>query len=655
MNRIRSGAIELIGKWGSFMHLQSFSIRPQLLYRIPADSHTPEAIRQLLLGHPEVKFVSLTGIDMAGNDTDEKIPVRLFLDHIENYLQGGVQTDGSSVVLPGIATLNDGKVDFLADLSVNWFVDYNYENLDPETSMPTGTLRIPAFLSHNGQLVCSRALLRRACERFDKEMKRLLASNPQLCSAWQIDPDDIVDISMTVATELEFWVRTPDDIVSKEQLSVSQGLKEQYWKRTKGVVRTALEQSIELLEYYGFKPEMGHKEVGGIKAHLSGTGIMDHILEQLEIDWKFSHAMQAADNELFARIFIKEVFRLHGLEASFLAKPIDGVAGSGEHVHVNAVALLKDGNRINLFSPVDYSQDYLNEIGWGALMGLMKHYNCISPFITVSNDAFNRLKPGFEAPTHAVASLGRDVNSPSRNRTVLCGLIRSEDSPMSTRFEIRSPNPHTNTYVALAAIYQCMIDGISHALTQGRTLRDLEREFCKEAGETGEYLLQERQYRSEDDVFLTYTEEERNTLFGKPPSCVYETLRNLLHHDEGLSILCQDDVFTDRLITSYSRAMLDIWEMELCERLLHDNLIRVRQCIELHQNSEYDENLWQEIDAIRTRLARDTYDQVCLFNEIRQALDTKNLRKASQLQQDMDDLMRKLELLYDNYCRNQID
>jgi glutamine synthetase len=68
----------------------SFSIHPQLLYTIPADNHTPEAIRQLLLGHPEVKFVSMVGIDMAGNDTDEKIPVRLFLENIESYLQGGV-------------------------------------------------------------------------------------------------------------------------------------------------------------------------------------------------------------------------------------------------------------------------------------------------------------------------------------------------------------------------------------------------------------------------------------------------------------------------------------------------------------------------------------------------------------------------------------
>ncbi len=637
------------------MHQNNFTVRPQLLYFVPRESHSPEAIRQVLSGHPEVKFVSLAAIDLAGNDTDEKIPVRLFLDNIESYLHGGVQTDGSSVVLPGIATLNDGKVDLMADTNVNWFVDYNHENCDPENGLPCGTLRIPAFLCHNGDMVCSRSLLSRACERFELEMKKMLTEHPAICAQWRITPDEIETVSLTAATELEFWVRTPEHEVNREQLSISQELKEQYWKRTKGIVRTALEHSIEMLEHYGLKPEMGHKEVGGVKAQLTGSGSLDYIMEQLEIDWKFASAIQAADNELFTRIFIKEVFRLHGLDASFMAKPIEGVAGSGEHVHVNAVATLKDGRRINLFSPDDFHKDFLNQIGWGALMGFMKHYSVISPFITVSNDAFNRLKPGFEAPTHAVASLGCDIATPSRNRTVLVGLIRSEDTPMATRFEIRSPNPHTNTYIALAAIYQCMLDGISHALANCRTPGDLEQEFCKEAGVPGAYLAADRMYRSEDDVFAKYTEEERDKLFGKPPACVYETLRMLLHQEDGLAVLCRGEVFTDRLLSSYSRAMLDTWEMELRDRLLQNNLLRVRACARVHKQTDYDDALWSEINALRQRLAHDSHDQVCLFNEIRQAMDTKNLRKVATLQMEMDDAMHRLDHLYARYLRNQLD
>ena len=45
-----------------------------------------------------------------------------------------------------------------------------------------------------------------------------------------------------------------------EALSSSQMMQEQYWQRTRGNVRTALEQTIEMMEAYGLEPEMGHKE-----------------------------------------------------------------------------------------------------------------------------------------------------------------------------------------------------------------------------------------------------------------------------------------------------------------------------------------------------------------------------------------------------------
>ncbi|MGL6016144.1 MAG: glutamine synthetase, partial [Selenomonadaceae bacterium] len=129
-----------------------------LLYVIPANS-PKETIIETLTAHPEIKFVSLVGIDLAGNDTDEKIPMHVFLKDIEDFYAGSaVQTDGSSVVLTGIAVLNNAKVDMPVDPSVNWFVDYNDEYYDEETEKPVGTLRIPAFLIHDGKRVDSRSV-----------------------------------------------------------------------------------------------------------------------------------------------------------------------------------------------------------------------------------------------------------------------------------------------------------------------------------------------------------------------------------------------------------------------------------------------------------------------------------------------------------------
>ena len=51
----------------------------KMLYTIPADKHSTEEIREILGKHPEIKFVSLVGIDVGGHDTDEKIPVEEFL------------------------------------------------------------------------------------------------------------------------------------------------------------------------------------------------------------------------------------------------------------------------------------------------------------------------------------------------------------------------------------------------------------------------------------------------------------------------------------------------------------------------------------------------------------------------------------------------
>ena len=44
-----------------------------LLYYIPAGQYGKEGVLALLEQHPEIKFVSLVGVDLAGNDTDEKI------------------------------------------------------------------------------------------------------------------------------------------------------------------------------------------------------------------------------------------------------------------------------------------------------------------------------------------------------------------------------------------------------------------------------------------------------------------------------------------------------------------------------------------------------------------------------------------------------
>jgi glutamine synthetase len=624
----------------------------ELLYVIPEAERNADGLRKCLPAHPEIRFASLTGVDLGGNDTDEKIPIGHFLAHIEEYLAGGVQTDGSSVVLPGIATLNEGKVDLIADSGVRWYVDYNQEHINPAHSSPVGTLRIPSFLKHRDRFIDSRAILKQAVESIGKRLSALLAECPHAAQNAGVDPSALRGFDLVAATELEFWVRTPGASVTTEMLSVSQVLQESYWKRTKGAVRTALENSLFLLERYGLAPEMGHKEVGGVKATISGQGDFDSIMEQLEVDWKYAGALQAADNELLARIMIKETFRRHGLEVTFMAKPMEGVAGSGEHTHVSIMAVLDDGTRRNLFTSTNVRSDFLSPLGWGALMGLLKNYEAVGPFVTASNDAFNRLQPGFEAPVCIVASVGHEVTLPSRNRTVLAGLVRDSGNPLATRFEVRAPNPHTNTYLALAAFYQAMLDGMEWAAKSGRSNMQLEADFSKKYGDPHPYLEKDRAYRSEQDVFEHYSAEERNMLFGVPPATVWQTLRNLERYPQKVAALRADDVFSPEVLRSYHAAMLMHWLTELSERLVPENAKAVHACVRLPGENRLDAQRWEKIQAFKEDLARDDVDRASVFHRIRAAAASKDFPAVSALQVEMAGKMKALMDLYRLYRQN---
>lgn len=633
-------------------------IKNDIIYVINPQEYRREDLISLLKNHPEIRFVSLAGADLTGNSTDERIPIRAFFEDIEEFLNGSVQTDGSGVVLPGIATLNNGKLDLVADTNSLWFVDYNYENIDYETSRPIGTLRIPSFLMHDNKYVDSRSILIRAINRFRSEVTEIFGKYPDVCKEYGFSCCDIDEVLLTSATELEFWVMTPNDKADVEALTASQELQESYWKRTKGVVRTSLEQSLLLMDKYNLKPEMGHKEVGGIKAKLDETGNLTHIMEQLEIDWKYDTALQAADNEKWVRYIVKEVFRKNGLDVTFNAKPIEGVAGNGEHTHVGVAVRLKNGKTVNLFTAPDTKKDFLSTIGYGALMGLLKNYEAINPFISFTNDAFNRLKPGFEAPVCIVCSLGHDVKTPSRNRTILAGLVRNMQNPLATRFEIRSPNPKTNTYLALAAIYQSMLDGIRAVCQAGKTKAELEEEISKTPESEGFYLEKGRAYRSEEDVFEYYSQEDRNRLFGAHPATVYENIQNLREYPEKLGVIMEGNVLDERLVNSFTTAVTNRWVTEILNRLLPENMDTVRKCRAVHSKQkaqDLDITYWAQVDHLRQYLMKDTYNSKSLFTRVREAAKTQDYETLSQLQKEMAEKISELKELYNEYKRNLID
>lgn len=629
---------------------KNFFLANNLVYTIPKDKYNKKDLEELFKKHEEIKFVSFVGIDLWGNDTDEKIPVNYFLDNFDSLMKTGVQTDGSSVSLSSLATLSDARVDLIPDKDSMWYIDYNYENIDDKTKLPVGTLRIWSFLLHNGKYIDSRSILKRSINIFEDFLFEKMHSSKYYKTLGLTKLyEEAKSVKMMLGTELEFWVRTPYDAINIDKLVLSQTLKEQYWKRTQGVVRTALEKSLELLDLYGFNVEMGHKEVGGVNNYISFDGAVEnHIVEQLEIDWKYDEALKSADKEILARILIKEVFRLYGLEVSFNAKPIIGVAGSGKHCHLSFMLELNNGKKINLLAPTE-ANAYLSNIGWGALMGVLKNYSLVNPFVSNTNDSLNRLTPNYEAPTHVVASIGQNANTETRNRTVLAGLVKDLSNPLSTRIELRAPNPKTNIYLTISATLATFMDGLNYALKSKITNKDLENEFCKSHIEKGNYLDDFRVYREENDIFETYTLEERNMLFGTPPNTVYDTIVPIFINSTILR-----PMLSEQIIDAHIDLSITNWILDLKQRIIPDAKETVLSYVKLENTNHYDRKIWKKIKELKSLLVKDTLLKPSLFTEIIEACDNEDLPKISYLQVRMNDILLKLKSLYSIYLDNMI-
>lgn len=374
-------------------------------------------------------------------------------------------------------------------------------------------------------------------------------------------------------------------------------------------------------------------------------------MEQIEIDWKYSEPLQSADNQIFIKELVKKIFMKYGLETTFRAKPIEKVAGSGMHVHLGISIKKKDGTRANLFN--SYEDNFLSTIGYGALMGILKNYEVINPFISSTDDSLRRLKPGYEAPICTVTSLGKEKNEPSRNRSVLIGLVKDKQNPFATRFELRSPNPSSNLYITIAVSYLSMLDGIKYAILNNKTEEDLLREISKKENEYYGYLDKDRIYRSEEDVFEYYTEEQRRNLFGNSPRTVWENVK-ILNNKEKLKVLQSGDILTDIMIKSFRTTTLEKWKLIICKRKIKEYFAEMTIWKKIESVDEKDNKDWEEIEQKRRYIYKNTNSQKSLFSKIYETFENKEWENASNLVIELEDKMDELRSLYSEYKKNVI-
>ncbi len=194
---------------------------------------------------------------------------------------------------------------------------------------------------------------------------------------------------------------------------------------------------VMVLEAMGFEVEAAHHEVAP---------------GQHEIDFKYAEAVACADNVVTFRFVVKKVALDHGLHATFMPKPIFGVNGSGMHVHQSLLAT--DGGNAFYDKKAEFQ---LSKVAMGYIGGILRH---ASAFVAITNplvNSYKRLVPGYEAPVNVAWS--------EKNRSPLVRVPAKRG--MSTRCEVRVPDPSCNPYLALAVMLASGLDGVENGYDPG--------------------------------------------------------------------------------------------------------------------------------------------------------------------------------------------
>ncbi|ACZ39832.1 MAG: glutamine synthetase family protein [Sphaerobacter thermophilus] len=347
-----------------------------------------------------VEFVNLQFTDVMGIVKSVSIPIDVFPDVIQN----GQWFDGSSIA--GFARIAESDMFLMPDLATFAVIPWEQGR--------NATARVICWVHNpNGDLFPGdpRAVLLRQLERL-----------AQIGYRYHTGP------------ELEFFLFRKDN-GSVRPLPHDQG---GYFDLTTDLAAEVRKDMIQALKAFGIKVEAGHHEVA---------------IGQHEIDFEYSDALTTADHAVTMKYTLKAIAQQHGLHATFMPKPIEGVNGSGMHTH-QSLAFLESGE--NAF--VDTSDDYgLSKLARHFIAGQLAHARGMAAVLAPLVNSYRRLVPGFEAPVY--------VSWARQNRSALIRVpaIRAGRTA-ATRIELRCPDPAANPYLAYAVMLAAGLDGIEREL-----------------------------------------------------------------------------------------------------------------------------------------------------------------------------------------------
>lgn len=193
---------------------------------------------------------------------------------------------------------------------------------------------------------------------------------------------------------------------------------------------------------------------------------------------RHAEALSMSDAITTAKLIIKQQAYESGCHASFMPKPLAGEDGSAMFLHQSLFD--HDGN--NVFWGEDDEKYHLSDVAKHYMAGILAHAREISAITNPTVNSYKRITTGGDSvPQYATWGL--------RNRASMIRIpVYKPGKQLSTRIELRSPDPMANPYLVNAVTLAAGLDGIERKLelppeATAETLKLTDRQML-EAGYT---------------------------------------------------------------------------------------------------------------------------------------------------------------------------
>lgn len=234
-------------------------------------------------------------------------------------------------------------------------------------------------------------------------------------------------LTLNGAFENEFYLLKKDSYIPADNTGFASTYSMDYHLEVlQGMVQSLISQNIPVEQYY---PE-------------SGPG-------QQEITMKYSHPLQAADNQITFRETIHALARKHGLKASFLPKIYADKPGSGCHLHLS----LWDDDK-NILSQED-GEYGLSTLGESFIAGILDHLPSLMAITTPSTNSYRRLQPNMWSGAFQCWGFN--------NREAAIRVVKTGEEPVQ-HFELKTLDCTANPYLALGGVMAAGMDGINRKM-----------------------------------------------------------------------------------------------------------------------------------------------------------------------------------------------